>query len=49
MKPNKCVRQTFFKPHNEKYGKVLNLFLASHPQGGEGWPDHEQFWMVARP
>jgi hypothetical protein len=25
MKPNKCIRQTFFKPHNETYGKVLNL------------------------
>jgi hypothetical protein len=25
MKLNKCIRQTFFKPNNEKYGKVLNL------------------------
>jgi hypothetical protein len=25
MKPNKCIRQDFFKPTNEKYGKVLNL------------------------
>jgi hypothetical protein len=25
MKPNKCIRQTFFKPHIEKYEKVLNL------------------------
>jgi hypothetical protein len=25
MKLNKCIRQTFFKPNKEKYGKVLNL------------------------
>jgi hypothetical protein len=34
MKPNKFIRQTFFKPHNEKYGKVLNLgSFWTLPQG----------------
>jgi hypothetical protein len=37
MKLNKCIRQTFFKPHNEKYGKVLNLggFWSPTPGGEE--------------
>jgi hypothetical protein len=25
IKQNKCIRQNIFKPHNEKYEKVLNL------------------------
>jgi hypothetical protein len=33
IKHNKCIRQNIFKPHNEKYEKVLNLgvFLPSTP------------------
>jgi hypothetical protein len=37
IKQIKCMRQNIFKPHNEKYEKVLNLFdflPPSHPQGG---------------
>jgi hypothetical protein len=30
MKPNKCIRQIFFKPNNEKYGKV-NIWVAFGP------------------
>jgi hypothetical protein len=33
IKLNKCIRQTSFKPHNEKY-RVLNLGgFAPHPWG----------------
>jgi hypothetical protein len=48
MKPNKCIRQTFFKPNNEKYGKVpIWVAFGPPPQGGndptmtnfDGWLD----------
>jgi hypothetical protein len=38
IKQNKCTRQNIFKPHNEKYEKVLNLggFWPPTPGGGGG-------------
>jgi hypothetical protein len=46
IKQNKCMRQNIFKPHNEKYEKVLGWFLAPHPRGNDptltifdGWRD----------
>jgi hypothetical protein len=57
MKPNKCIRQTYFKPHNEKFGKVLNLagFWPPNPGGNDmtmtnfdGWldPNHPKLYKV---
>jgi hypothetical protein len=34
-KKNKCMRQNIFKPHNEKYEKVLNLGGFWPPTPGE--------------
>jgi hypothetical protein len=47
IKQNKCIRQNIFKPHNEKYEKVLNLGGFWPPTPGnyptltifDGWRD----------
>jgi hypothetical protein len=53
MKPNKCIRQTFFKPHNEKYEKVLNFggFFGSAPYPGGNDPTMTSFdgWLHLNP
>jgi hypothetical protein len=41
LKPNKCIIQTFPKPHNEKYGKCLIwVVFGPPPPGGmtRPWP-----------
>jgi hypothetical protein len=35
IKENKCIRKNIFKPHNEKYEKVLNLGGFWPPTPGE--------------
>jgi hypothetical protein len=35
MKLNNCIRQTFFKPNNEKYGKVLIWVVFGLPPQGD--------------
>jgi hypothetical protein len=53
MKPNKYIRKTFFKPHNKKYGKVLNFggFWATHPWGFANDPTMTNFdgWLDLNP
>jgi hypothetical protein len=51
MKPNKCIRH-FFKPHNEKYGKVPYMggfWRHPHPRGNDPTLTNFDGWLDLNP